>query len=44
LLNVGLSLIDKLGLNDLYFFCEKDKKVALNYEVIDEIYSLVMDL
>lgn len=44
LLNISLSLIDKLELNDLYFFCEKDKQVLLNYEVIDEIYSMVMDL
>jgi ribosomal protein S18 acetylase RimI-like enzyme len=44
LLNIGLCLISKLGLKDLYFFCEKNKQVSLNYEVIDEIYSLVMDL
>jgi GNAT superfamily N-acetyltransferase len=44
LLSIGLCLIDKLGLNDVYFFCEKDKDVILNYEVIDEIYSLVMNL
>ena len=44
LLNIGLSLIDKLGFKDLFFFCEKDKEVLLDYEVIDEIYTLVMDL
>ncbi|MEI8084600.1 MAG: GNAT family N-acetyltransferase [Paludibacter sp.] len=44
LLNIGLCLIHELGLKDLYFFCEKDREVVLNYEVIDEIYSLVMNL
>ena len=44
LLNIGLNLIEKLELKDMYFFCEKDKEVLLNYEVIDGIYTLVMNL
>jgi GNAT superfamily N-acetyltransferase len=44
ILNIGLKLIEKLELNDMYFFCEKNKQIQLKYEVIDEIYSLVMDL
>ena len=44
LLNIGLKLIEKLDLKEMYFFCEKDKQPALKYEVIDEIYSLVMTL
>ena len=44
LLNIGLSLIKKLELKDLFFYCEKDKQILLKYKVIDEIYSLVMDL
>ena len=44
LLNIGLNLLDKFGLKDIYFFCEKDKEVLLNYEVIDGIYTLVMNL
>jgi GNAT superfamily N-acetyltransferase len=35
LLNIGLSLIAKFGFKDLYFFCEKEKEVILDYEVID---------
>lgn len=44
LLNIGIELITKLELNEIYFFCEKDKQIQLKYEVIDEIYSLVMNL
>lgn len=44
ILNIGLSLIEKLKLKEMYFFCDKDKQIKLKYEVIDEIYSLVMDL
>jgi len=44
LLNIGLELIKSLKLKELYFFCEKDKQIKLKYEVIDEIYSLVMNL
>ena len=44
LLNIGLELIEKLDLKEMYFFCEKDTQIQLKYEVIDEIYSLVMNL
>lgn len=44
LLNIGLRLIETLKLEALYFFCEKDAQIELKYEVIDEIYSLLMDL